>query len=103
MKQIRTRSWNLIARRRNTRCSSKCPGRALLGFVILTEMCELNYRERVKKAKLDKENQERALEQLDKMMEDFMDSDLPGMCLNFAPPPNSRSDGNICNRMRTQW
>lgn len=57
----------------------------------------------MKKAKLDKDNQERALEQLDKMMEDFMDSDLPGMCLNFAPPPNSRSDGNICNRVRTQW
>ncbi|XP_055701326.1 soluble guanylate cyclase 88E [Phlebotomus papatasi] len=41
--------------------------------------------------------QTKTLEQLDKMMEDFLDSDIPGLCpLSFAPPPNSRSDGNLC-------
>lgn len=44
---------------------------------------------------MEKMNQERALEQLDKMMDEFMDNDIPGMCLAFAPPPNSRSDSNI--------
>lgn len=57
----------------------------------------------MKKAKIDKLNQERALEQLDKMMDDFMDNDLPGMCLAFAPPPNSRSDGHIANQKRNHW
>ncbi|XP_059610596.1 soluble guanylate cyclase 88E [Phlebotomus argentipes] len=41
--------------------------------------------------------QTKTLEQLDKMMEDFLDSDLPGLCpLSFAPPPNSHSDGSLC-------
>lgn len=65
---------------------------------------EFAFRETVKRAvKKDKlhNKQNKALEQLDKMMEEFMEADMPGMCpLSFAPPPNSRSEGNICNRLR---
>lgn len=48
--------------------------------------------------------QTRAFEQLDKMMEEILDDDIPGMCtFSFGPPPksqpkppkNSKSDGNI--------
>lgn len=41
--------------------------------------------------------QNKAFEQLDKMMEEILEHDLPGMCsFNFSPPPNSQSDGQIC-------
>lgn len=37
------------------------------------------------------ESQKKALENLDQMVKNIYDADLPGMC--FMPPPNSRSDG----------
>ena len=56
-----------------------------------------------KKAKL-KEKQTKAFEEMDKMMEDILETDLPGMCpFNFKPPQKSKppvssqSDGHICS------
>uniref|UniRef100_A0AAG5CXW6 guanylate cyclase n=1 Tax=Anopheles atroparvus TaxID=41427 RepID=A0AAG5CXW6_ANOAO len=51
---------------------------------------------KVRKAKLDavKQQQTKALEKLDQMVQEIYDADLPGMC--FVNPPTSRSDGNIC-------
>lgn len=58
-----------------------------------------------KKAMLkQKQAQNKALEKLDKMVEEIYDNDLAGMMcpLDFGallgPPPSSRSDGNICLR-----
>lgn len=39
----------------------------------------------------DAESQKKALQNLDQMVKNIYDADLPGMC--FMPPPNSRSDG----------
>uniref|UniRef100_A0A182QFQ0 guanylate cyclase n=1 Tax=Anopheles farauti TaxID=69004 RepID=A0A182QFQ0_9DIPT len=51
---------------------------------------------KARKAKLDavKQQQTKALEKLDQMVQEIYDADLPGMC--FVNPPGSRSDGNIC-------
>lgn len=56
---------------------------------------------RLAKKALLNEKQNKAYEKLDKMVEEIMDNDLPGMCsFNFAPPPqpptSSKSDGHIC-------
>ncbi|XP_058115985.1 soluble guanylate cyclase 88E [Anopheles ziemanni] len=52
---------------------------------------------KVRKAKLDavKQQQTKALEKLDQMVQEIYDADLPGMCF-VNPPTTSRSDGNIC-------
>lgn len=47
--------------------------------------------------------QSKTLEQLDQMMEDILENDIPGMCtFNFGISPkipvNSQSDGNIATR-----
>lgn len=39
------------------------------------------------------ESQKQALQNLDQMVKNIYDTDLPGMC--FMPPPNSRSDGYL--------
>uniref|UniRef100_A0A6E8VEY4 guanylate cyclase n=1 Tax=Anopheles coluzzii TaxID=1518534 RepID=A0A6E8VEY4_ANOCL len=56
--------------------------------------CE--HKAKARKAKLDavKQQQTKALEKLDQMVQEIYDADLPGMC--FVNPPGSRSDGNIC-------
>lgn len=53
-----------------------------------------------------RENQTKALEKLDKMVEEILETDLPGMCaFSFPPappqkPPNSKSDGHLCEMAR---
>lgn len=39
------------------------------------------------------DSQQKALQNLDQMVKNIYDTDLPGMC--FLPPPNSRSDGYL--------
>ena len=41
----------------------------------------------------DAESQKKALQNLDQMVKNIYEADLPGMC--FLPPPNSRSDGYL--------
>lgn len=45
------------------------------------------------------EQSSKALEKLDKMVEEISVNDLPGMCsFNFGRPPTcSRSDGHLCS------
>lgn len=53
---------------------------------------------RLAKIAMLNEKTNKALEKLDKMVEDISVNDLPGMCsFSFRPPPCSRSDGHICN------
>lgn len=50
-----------------------------------------------------KENKIRALEQLDKMVEDISVKDLPGMCsFSYQSPVFSRSDGQIFTEHKTR-
>lgn len=39
------------------------------------------------------ESHKKALQNLDQMVKDIYETDLPGMC--FMPPPSSRSDGYL--------
>lgn len=41
----------------------------------------------------DAESQKKALQNLDQMVKNIYEADLPGMC--FMPPPSSRSDGHL--------
>uniref|UniRef100_A0A182PKI3 guanylate cyclase n=1 Tax=Anopheles epiroticus TaxID=199890 RepID=A0A182PKI3_9DIPT len=55
------------------------------------------HKTKARKAKLDavKQQQTKALEKLDQMVQEIYDADLPGMCF-VNSGPGSRSDGNIC-------
>lgn len=41
----------------------------------------------------DVESQKKALQNLDQMVKNIYDTELPGMC--YMPPPSSRSDGYL--------
>lgn len=41
------------------------------------------------------DNQKKALQNLDQMVKNIYETELPGMCSFMPPPPNSRSDGYL--------
>lgn len=47
------------------------------------------------------ESQKQALQNLDQMVKNIYDTDLPGMC--FMPPPSSRSDGYLAGACKWVW
>lgn len=83
-----------------TVCSAKCPIQRAVASTssempTMERAAELS---RLARLQMLNDQSSKALEKLDKMVEDISVNDLPGMCsFSFGRPPTcSRSDGQIC-------